>query len=121
MILIDKNTANTVILELTASTTITAPYYVFSFVNDFTREQKVFTTLDLSNFICRYNRFEITEVPLADEDLLTGLVNLRPNGFWTYTVYESPTVTIDLTGLTAIQTGKVYVRGEDTETPSIYQ
>lgn len=120
MIVIDKNTINTIILELTASTTISLPYYLFKFTNDMTSGTKIFLSDDVSNFICRYNRFEIEEVNLVDEDLYNGKVNLVPSGFWTYNIYESATQSLSPTG-SVIQTGKVLVVGDDISTPQIYR
>lgn len=109
-IVIEQNTVNNVILMLTDNTTISSPIFVFEFINDFNLSSKIFNSADLSNFICSYNRFEIEEVPLIDEDLLNGKVNLKTTGFWTYNIYQSVIPTLDLTGLKKISTGKAYIK-----------
>ena len=78
MIIIYQSTSNTVALTLTEKTTITSPYYLFSFTNVTTNLEKNFLSTDLSCGIERFNKFTIvepTDVELIDE------------GQWSYVIY----------------------------------
>jgi len=112
MILINKGETNEVVLTLTEKTTLTNPEYLFSFENDSTRDFKYFIAQDISEFPERFNKFLIEES--STEDLLNGKVQLEPNGFWTYVIYEQESSTnlnpALATGI--VEKGKVKVIGE---------
>jgi len=114
MIKIEKNEINRVVLTLTENVTIPSPvYFLFEFISDDTLASKIFTTGDISPNICRYNEFMVEETD-GGEDLLNGIINLEPNGYYKYNVYQmsDPTnLDIDLTdGI--VEKGKVYFKGD---------
>ena len=131
MIFIVRNTTNEIILSLTQSVTIPAPYFVFSFQALSTLDEYLpliyFTTLDLSSYADRYNLFEITE---SDSGSTTGGNNvplyLKP-GQYEYKVYESYTGSlVPNTFGNLLQTGKMVVGNltepdQDTGVTEIYR
>ena len=121
MIYLKQNNVNTVILTLTEKTTITSPFYLFEFVSNSTKQTVYFTGSDISTNKTRYNEFNI-ELTTGVSDLLTSVLNLDPNGFYSYSVYsqESPT-NLDINNITElVETGKVYVVPEFEETKTVY-
>lgn len=86
MLIINKNSNNYLRLTLAEKSTLTAPYYLFVFTSDVTRQEKIFTTLDISDYVYRYNEFLITES--STENLSSGVVEFNPTGFWGYKIYE---------------------------------
>lgn len=121
MIVLNKASSNTVILELTSVSSLLSPYYLFEFINDLnTSSITYFTAADLSTFKCRYNRFTMIESTTAIP--LSGQVNLR-SGSYNYNVYEATGYTLSVSATTRaiISTGKVIVNGTDSELPSIYR
>ena len=88
-----QNTSNTVVLTLREVTTLAVPYYVFNFVSDDTNISKVFTGVDISTNVNRYNEFviELNSV----EDLENSITEL-------------------------VESGKVYVDGLEQLTKVIY-
>jgi len=122
MIKLDKETINRVIITATENVTITAPvYFLFEFINDSTKFSKVFTASDISTNTCRYNEFLI-EVTDGAEDLLTGVIDLKTNGFYTYNVYQMASETNLDISLTSgvVETGKVYLKGDIKPVTSSY-
>ena len=113
MIKLQKDTINRVVVTLTEKVTIPAPvYFLFEFISDDTKISKIFTATDISNNICRYNEFTIEETD-GVEDLLNGIIDLEPNGYYHYNIYQmsDPTnLDISLTSGVA-ETGKVYFKG----------
>lgn len=114
MILLKRDTTNTVVLTLLEKATITAttPSYLFEFINDDTKISKIFTANDISTNTSRYNEFNIT-VSGGTENLTGGTINITTNGYWKYKIYEqvSPT-NLDISGTTSIvETGKMYLSG----------
>lgn len=122
MIKLDKETINRVIVTATENVTITAPvYFLFELINDNTKFAKVFTAADISTNICRYNEFLI-EVTDGAEDLLTGVIDLNINGYYSYNIYQmaDPTnLDISLTS-GVVETGKVYLQGDKKPITSSY-
>lgn len=121
MIYLKQNNVNTVILTLTEKTTITSPFYLFEFISDSTNQTVYFTGSDISTNKTRYNEFNI-ELTTGAADLLNSVLNLDPNGFYSYSVYsqESPT-NLDINNITElVETGKVYVVPEFEETKTVY-
>ena len=123
MILINKDSLNTVILTLTENSSLMFPNYIFEFFNDIQDKTVIFSAPDLSTFGCRYNRFEITETGTTFTDNNNGIINLVPSGYWSYNVYESTGTTLSISATTGVvlETGKVFVNGTDNAIPSIYQ
>jgi hypothetical protein len=119
MIFIERNTTNEVVLTLTEKVTIANPFFIFAFQPLATLDEYqpiiYFTTLDLSNYIDRYNLFEIEE---DDAGSTTGgnsiPLYLKP-GQYTYKAYESTTDSLDpLTFGSLLEEGKMVV-GDLTE------
>lgn len=123
MIYLDKNSHNQTILELTLSSSLVSPNYLFEFINDIQPNNiTYFTATDLSTFKCRYNRFDIVESGSTYSNPYIGVVNLLSGGY-TYNVYESSGSTLNISGTTGqiISTGKGFVNGIDTELPEVYR
>ena len=107
MIIINKNSTNTVVLTLSEKTTLTNAVYLFEVINDSSNESKCFIVEDISTNKIRYNEFNFIEN--ATEDLLNGTFELGLSGFYTYNVYEQiSTTNLDpLLATNKIETGKL--------------
>jgi len=117
MILINKNRNNTMVMTLTEKSTLTAPYFLFNFVSDVTKQSVNFIAQDLSSYTDRYNQFLITETS-GTTDYTSGTIELSPTGTWTYKVYEQTSST-NLNPLladnqTPLEIGIVKVAGTQT-------
>jgi len=110
MIYLEKDTVNTFVLTLTEVTTISNPYYLFEFEDEFdtTANPIYWQGVDSSSWPSRYNLFTIDDP--TDIDFIKGQ--------YRYKVYQSPTPTVDPTGLTMIEEGRMVVAG--IQTNSIY-
>jgi hypothetical protein len=97
MIYVTKNTTNNVIFTLTERSQLPAPSFLFQFVDDSTRDEKLFNMLDISGYARRYNLFNLIES--TTENLANGQVELN-YGFGRYKVYESVTPTLFISGTT---------------------
>ena len=115
MILLKRDTSNTVVLTLQEKATITAvtPSYLFEIINDDTNVSKLFTAPDDSTNILRYNQFDIT-VTGGTENLTGGTIDITNNGYWKYKVYEMVDPSnLEISGTTSIvETGKMYLSGD---------
>lgn len=123
MINLQKDTENTVILELTSVSTLLNPYYLFEAINDMQPTNITYwTATDLSTYKCRYNRFTITETGSTYVDLTGGTINLL-TGSYKYNIYEASASTLSVSATTGniISTGKLIVDGEDTEIDLVYR
>lgn len=115
MIYISKNTLNNVVLTLNESSTLSNPFYLFQFTNDWNVEENptsiFFTTPDVSNFTERYNLFEITESVTGSTTGGTSVALSLVNGQYNYNVYESSasTLSISATTGTVIESGRMVV------------
>jgi hypothetical protein len=114
MILINKNSSNEVVLTLSEKTSIVNATYLFEFINDATKETKLFISADYSNNKERFNIFNIIET--STEVPLTGRVNLTV-GNWKYNIYQQTSTTnlvvANSGGL--VENGRVDVVGTDSE------
>ena len=117
MILINKNTTNTVILTLSEKTTLTNAVYLFEVINDMSNEVKCFIAADISTNKLRYNEFEFIEN--VTEDLLNGTFTLTLSGFYKYNVYEQTSTTNlnPLLALNLIDKGKLNVASQLSDYP----
>jgi len=123
MILINKQSYNTVALTLREKSLLTGTTYnLFVFSSDSTGVEKVFTVDDTSSYKDRYNLFTIREAA-ATEDLLNGRIHLTGNtSEWSYSVYESAspfsanTLSITATTGTILEIGRVQVKGIEGDT-----
>lgn len=131
MIFIERNSTNQIVLELTENVTIPNPFFIFSFQALSTLDEYLpliyFTTLDLSNYIDRYNLFELVE---SDSGSTIGgnsiPLYLKP-GQYEYKVYQSTTDSLDPDNFgSLLETSKMVVgdmteAGQDTGVANIYQ
>lgn len=120
MLVINKNTNNTLIVTLQEKVTLTNPYYLFVFQNDVTLDKVCFLQSNISTHQERYDEFLITERSTS-LNASSGIIEFLPVGSWTYFVYEQasssnldPTLTGGL-----LETGKARVVGTN-ETYSTY-
>lgn len=114
MIYINKNTTTRITLTLNEKRTLVDPYYIFVFYNVQTKVETVFYMVNTSVNKDRYDLFSLVDT--TSEDLLNGIVNLD-KGEYTYTVYESVTLSlnsIDWTGV--VEIGRVIVK-DDVQRP----
>ena len=109
MILIEKNTSNTIIFTLTERSRLATPYFLFEFTSD-TGMVKLFNMVDNSGYPRRFN--EMTLIETTSEDLPNGEVDLD-YGWGTYLVYESSTPTLVVANTTGriLEEGKFFVKG----------
>jgi hypothetical protein len=91
VIIINKNSTNTVVLTLSEKTTLTNAVYLFEVINDQSGEVKCFIAEDISNNKLRFNEFNFIEN--ETEDLLNGTFELGLSGFYAYNVYEQTSST----------------------------
>ena len=117
MILINKNTSNTVILTLSEKTTLTNAKYLFEVTNDMSNDIKCFIAADISTNKLRYNEFVFIEN--VTEDLLNGTFSLTLSGFYKYNVYEQVSTTnLDpALALNLIDKGKLNVVSQLSDYP----
>jgi len=117
VILINKNTTNTVILTLSEKTTLTNAVYLFEVINDMSNAVKCFIAEDISENKLRYNEFDFIEN--VTENLLNGTFSLTLSGFYKYNVYEQASTTnLDpLLALNLIDKGKLNVVSQLSEYP----
>lgn len=117
MIVIVKGQNNPLTLTLNEKSTLDNPTYLFRFKNDVTGEIVRFITANTSEYTDRYDRFLITETD-GSLNLTSGVINLSPSGFWSYTIYEqTSTSNLDENLSTGIvETGKVKVIGDERTT-----
>ena len=122
MILLNQNTANTIILTLKEKTSISSPFYLFEFTCDDSKEIKYFTGVDTSTNKDRYNKFVI-ELTTGAEDNLNSVLNIPQNGFSSYNIYSQVSSTnLDVNNITEIvEFGKVSVVGDTLPVKTIYQ
>jgi len=113
MITLNKNSSNSLIFTLTEKSRLPVPFYLFSFVDDTSKEQVLFNSTDLSGYPRRFNQFDIIESGSTNPS--QGIIELN-YGFGTYEVYEATGATLNITGTTGrvLEEGKYYVNGYPT-------
>lgn len=116
MIKLNQNSINSVVLTLSESVTYTGTpvYFLFRFINQTTKEEKLFTAPDTSSNIVRYNQFNITLTGASYENLTNGVININPDGQLFYEVYEQldpANLSLSGTSGTIIEQGIVKVEG----------
>jgi len=114
MILINKNSSNDVVLTLSEKTSIVGATYLFEFINDATKETKLFISQDYSNNKERFNIFNIIET--STEVPLMGRVSLAV-GNWKYNIYQQTSTTnlVVANSGAKVENGRVDVVGTDSE------
>ena len=115
MLVINKNSNNTLILTLTEKVTIASPTFLFKLTNDLTRESVLFLSANLSAYKDRYDKFLITETS-GTINASSGVINLNPTGFWKYQIFEQASTSNLLESATGsmVENGKLKVIGTDT-------
>jgi len=103
MIYLEKDTVNIFVLTLTEVTTIPNAYYLFEFQDEFNTTATLiyWEGTDTSAYPSRFNLFTLDEP--TDIDFVKGQ--------YRYRVYESSVPTLDPTGLTMIEEGRMVVAG----------
>jgi hypothetical protein len=103
MIYLEKDAVNIFVLTLTEVTTIPNPYYLFEFQDEFNTTATLiyWEGTDTSAYPSRFNLFTLDEP--TDIDFIKGQ--------YRYRVYESSVPTLDPTGLTMIEEGRMVVAG----------
>lgn len=115
MLVINKNSNNTLILTVTEKVTIASPTFLFKLTNDLTRESVLFLSANLSAYKDRYDKFLITETS-GTINVSSGVINLNPTGFWKYEIFEQVSTSNLLESATGamVENGKIKVIGTDT-------
>ena len=115
MLVINKNSNNTLILTLTEKVTIASPTFLFKLTNDLTRESVLFLSANLSAYKDRYDKFLITETS-GTINASSGVINLNPTGYWKYQIFEQASTSNLLESATGsmVENGKIKVIGTDT-------
>lgn len=114
MLKINQNQINKVVVTLNELRTINNPFYIWKIQNDLNLTEKIFYTPDLSTNKDRYNLFDVEMVNNSiNENLVLGklFIEQKNYGYWTYKVFESPTINLGLTGLTdsdIVEVGRIY-------------
>lgn len=118
MIYIEKDTTNKIVLTLTENSTLSSPFYLFVFENewDMATEPIEIYLPDTSTATDRYNLFTLIEGDGTGADL--DLVK----GQYTYNVYEAssiPSTVSDTTGI-VVEEGRMVVSSATYEIETIY-
>lgn len=127
MIYITKNTTNNIVLELTQTTTLITPNYLFELINESNIDapKRYFTTPDVSLYINRYNEFIFVD---ADNGSDTDGNDIPMNwnfSQYQYNIYVSSAV-IDINDVSSIiatepiSTGRMIVTGIDNTVDPVY-
>ena len=114
MIYLEKGEINTFVLTLSESATITTPFWLFVFENEFNTESQpiYWAGVDTSPYTYRYNLFTLIE---GNPQIVQSAISLII-GQYTYKVYESSDpIRIDentnANGLNLIEEGRMVVNG----------
>lgn len=113
MISIEKGQTNSVVFTLREKSVLSNPTYIFVFTDDDTKIVKTFSMANTSNWIRRYDRFNLIEAGTQSEDLSNGIVSLN-YGWGSYKVYETSFTQSVLTATTSgviLETGRYQVEG----------
>ena len=118
MIYIEKDATNKIVLTLTENSTLSNPFYLFVFENewDMAVDPIEIYLPDTSTATDRYNLFTLIEGDStgADLDLIKGQ--------YTYSIYEAvsiPTTVSDTTGV-VVEEGRMVVSSTTYEIETIY-
>lgn len=118
MIYIEKDTTNKIVLTLTENSTLSAPFYLFVFENewDMATDPIEIYLPDSSTATDRYNLFTLVDGDGTEADL--DLIK----GQYTYSVYEAssiPTTVADTTG-DIVEQGRMVVSSATYEIETVY-
>jgi hypothetical protein len=113
MINIIKGSINVCVFTLNEKTTFTDAKYLLELYSNDDRGTKVLKLgTELSSDIIRFNQFNIEESDT--EDLINAVISLNV-GTYDYKVYETESDLITLVDANVVETGKLVVTGEETE------
>jgi hypothetical protein len=123
MLVLTKNSANTIRVSLAELSTLTNPVYLIEFISDTSLISTTCIAPDTSSYPARYNEFTITE-QTAPDGLLAQIL-LEPVGFFTYNIYEQTSATNlapNAPGTVLLETGKarVLIDGDRESTAFTY-
>ena len=110
MLVLTKNSANTIRVSLAELSTLSNPVYLIEFISDTSLISTTCIAPDLSSYPARYNEFTITEQDSPDG--LLAQIKLEPVGFFTYNIYEQTSATNlspNAPGTVLLETGKARV------------
>ncbi len=110
MLVLTKDSANTIRVSLAELSTLATPVYLIEFISDMSLISTTCIAPDLSAYPARYNEFTITEQ--AAPDGLLAQILLAPVGCFTYSIYEQTSATNpspDDPGVILLETGKARV------------
>lgn len=93
MIRFQKSAINNVVVTLYENSTVPYPIYLFRLTNQQTNVDYYFIASDTTEYVTRYNRFEVEET--EDADTLNGEVTLGNEGYYNYTVYQTTLASTD--------------------------
>lgn len=104
MLILQKNTANTVVVTVTEASTIDNAKYLFEFLNVTSNTKTYCIPTNISTQKQRYDKFIITEK--TNPNNLNGEIRLEHEGDYYYKIYEqSSSTNLDPTGLTMVEQG----------------
>lgn len=92
MIILIQNQANDVVVTVTEKTTVSAPHYLFRFVNDTSKKEYTCIRSNSSGYTERYDEFLITVISPVINPLL-GEVELDGPGYYHYYIYAQTSAT----------------------------
>ena len=110
MLVLTKDSANTIRVSLAELSTLATPVYLIEFISDMSLISTTCIAPDTSLYPARFNQFTITE-QVAPNGLLAQIL-LEPVGFFTYNIYEQTSATNlspDDPGVILLETGKARV------------
>ena len=110
MLVLTKNSANTIRVSLAELSTLSNPVYLIEFISDTSLISTTCIAPDTSSYPARYNEFTITEQ--TSPDGLLAQILLEPVGFFTYNIYEQTSATNlapNAPGTVLLETGKARV------------
>ena len=127
MVILNHNTVNNVVLNLTSNSQLwnvsgITPFYLFQFTSENSNASVYFVSENISTATTRYDSFLIAETGSTYVNLYEGVLSLRPSIYWVYTVYEQtdqfnfdPNNTVGIVG-----GGLVFVSGYTGYNPTYY-
>lgn len=110
MLVLRKNSSNTIRVSLAELSTLSNPVYLIEFISDTSLISTTCIAPDTSSYPARYNEFTITEQ--TSPDGLLAQILLEPVGFFTYNIYEQTSATNlapNAPGTVLLETGKARV------------
>jgi len=118
MIYIDKGAANNIVLTLTENSSLTAPFYLFVFENEYETDVEPIELYlpDTSTATNRYNLFVLTEGDGTGDDV--ELIK----GQYTYKIYEAATQPSTVTDTTeiVIEEGRMVTSTDNPTFTTVY-